>query len=132
MSNSLVSIGPEKFAAIRSNFDHEIIPLPYGQEIFLLQCHVAGTSYLQIDEIEQELLPGDNLFLQREPDNIIDELAILIKDKEGNRLGYIPWGKNEILARLMDAGKYIFAKLEEKDWVNEWLKLTIKLYLRDL
>ena len=44
----------------------------------------------------------------------------------------MPKDKNEVLSNLMDAGKLIFGKLIEKDWVDDWLKLDVQLYLRDL
>ncbi len=40
--------------------------------------------------------------------------------------------KNEILSKLMDAGKLLFGRLDEKNWFGRWLKLDIQVYLRDL
>ena len=37
----------------------------------------------------------------------------------------------EVLARLMDAGKLLFGRLEAKSWVGGWLKLEIRVFLRD-
>jgi hypothetical protein len=34
-------------------------------------------------------------------------------------------------ARLMDAGTLLFGKLEGKSWVGGWLKLDIRVFLRD-
>ena len=34
-----------------------------------------------------------------------------------------PRAKNEALARLMDAGKLLFGRLEDKEWQGEWLKI---------
>ena len=48
------------------------------------------------------------------------------------KLGYIPQEKNEVLSNLMDAGKLLFGKLNEKTWVDNWLKLDVQVYLRDL
>ncbi len=39
--------------------------------------------------------------------------------------------KNEVLARLMDAGKLIFGKLEAKEWIDDWLKLDVRVFMRD-
>lgn len=108
------------------------MPVPGIREIFLIEENIAGTSYVNLENIEPHLTPGDFLKLQREPDNTYDKLAILIFDPMGNKLGYIPRAKNEVLARLMDAGKFIFGRLESKEWVNRWLKITVKIFLRDM
>ncbi|MEI7820459.1 MAG: hypothetical protein WCK55_06020 [Verrucomicrobiota bacterium] len=39
--------------------------------------------------------------------------------------------KNEALARLMDAGKLLFAKLESKSRQSEWLRVGVRVCLRD-
>ena len=48
-------------------------------------------------------------------------LAIIIHNQTGEKLGYVPREKNEVVARLMDAGKMVFGVLEEKEWRDEWL-----------
>jgi hypothetical protein len=72
------------------------------------------------------------LVLQREPTNQYDPLAIMILSTAGHHLGYVPRAKNEVLARLMDAGKLLFGKLETKEWVENWLKLEVRIYLREI
>jgi hypothetical protein len=106
--------------------------LPYTQDIHLLDCHVAGTSHLDLAGVEPQLLSGDLLVLRREPDNPHDPLAILILDRRGAKLGYIPRAKNEVLARLMDAGKLLRSQLGRKAWEGAWLKLEISVFMRDL
>ena len=80
---------------------------------------------------EPELAPGAFLLLKREPANPHDPLAIMILDETGRQLGYVPRAKNEALARLMDAGKLLFGKLENKAWVGDWLKVAARIYMRD-
>ena len=58
-------------------------------------------------------------------------LAIRVYDSVGNALGYIPCITNAPLARLMDAGTQLFARLETKEWHGDWLKIDIGVYLRD-
>ncbi|MBI2265530.1 MAG: HIRAN domain-containing protein [Armatimonadetes bacterium] len=84
-----------------------------------------------IDGIEKGLAPADFLLLRREPQNPHDGLAILILDPTGRKIGYIPRVKNEVLARLMDAGKLVFGRLESKVWLHGWLRLAIRIYMRD-
>ncbi len=131
MSDSLVPFDKSILALLQDSFGKDGLALPFVQEIFLMQCHVAGTSHLDLEEVEESLEPTDLLLFKREPDNPYDELAILIFDQSGNKLGYVPKAKNEVIARLMDAGKLLFGKLEKKNWFDEWLKLDIRVYMRD-
>lgn len=131
MSSELVPFDPKMLALLNGSFGKDGLALPFVQEIFLMQCHIAGTSYCDLDEIETALHISDLLIFKREPQNPHDELAILILENSGNKLGYVPRSKNEVLARLMDAGKLIFGKLEAKEWIGDWLKLEIRVYMRD-
>lgn len=47
-------------------------------------------------------------------------------------MGYIPRAKNEVLARLMDAGKLVFGKIEGLEKFNKWLKISIRVYMKDM
>lgn len=71
------------------------------------------------------------LALKREPQNPHDALAIMIFTEEGHHLGYIPRAKNEALARLMNAGKLLFGRLESKEWQGAWLKAQMRVFMRD-
>ena len=101
-------------------------------EAFTLECHVAGMAYRDLNEIEPALRAGDELTLRREPDNEHDDLAIQILTADGTHLGYVPRAKNETLARLMDAGKFLFARLTEKRREKRWLKIDIQIYMHEL
>lgn len=105
---------------------------PFAKEIFLIETHVAGTSFVPIREIEPTLAEGDTLVLRREPGNEHDPLAILILSGQGRKVGYVPRDRNEILARLMDAGKLIFARLEGKQWKGDWLRIKARVFMRDV
>lgn len=105
---------------------------PFQREIFLIDTHVAGTTYVEdIDAIEENIVKGTKLNFFREKDNKYDELAIIIKDEKGNKIGYVPKDKNEVLARLMDAGKLIYGIVEDKEYIDNWLKIDISIYLKD-
>lgn len=131
MSN-LVLIEPYLIGLVQGSFQSNGMPMPYVQEIFLLECHIAGTSYLDLKDLEPSLLINDLLIMKREPENKHDEHAILILTQKGERLGFIPREKNEVIAHLMDAGKIIFGKIIEKKWHGNWLKMMIQIYLREL
>lgn len=108
------------------------LPIPFEQEIFLLEVQIAGTSH--IDYIELTLMhmqAGDRLTCRREPDNIHDEWAIKLYTPDGEPVGYIPKKQNQILARLMDAGKEIYCRYESQDKRGDWLRVFVNVYMRD-
>lgn len=132
MSNKLITISPKKTSVLKHHFGQNNMPMPYVSEIFLIECHIAGTSYVDVEEIEVSINQDNPLTFKREPHNKYDDLAIVVYDDSGNKLGYVPRDKNEILARLMDAGKLIYGKIKSKEWLNGWLKIKMDIYMRDL
>ena len=103
---------------------------PFSQQIFLIEAHIAGTTHIDgIEDIEPNLLDGMKLRFVREADNQYDSLAILIRDHDGNKLGYVPRNKNEILSRLMDAGKLVYGTIYKKERLDNWLKITIQIFM---
>jgi hypothetical protein len=50
---------------------------------------------------------------------------------QGEKLGYIPREKNEMPARLMDAGEWFFCKVQNKIWEGNWLKIDIEIYMKE-
>jgi hypothetical protein len=131
MEQSLAIIDPALLALMHGAFGKDGALQPFAREIMLIECHIAGTSHRDVKSMEPGLAPGAFLVLQREPGNPHDALAIMVFDTAGHQLGYVPRAKNEALARLMDAGKLLFGKLESKEWVGGWLKVETGIYLRD-
>jgi hypothetical protein len=131
MEKHLAIIDPALLALMHGSFTKDGALMPFAREIMLIECQVAGTSYRDVKSVEPELKPGAMLPLKREPENTHDALAIMIFDEAGHHLGYVPRAKNEALARLMDAGKLLFGRLEDKEWQGEWLKIGARIFLRD-
>ena len=132
MSQAMIKIDPKYLEIIRTSLDKTGLPKPFVQEVELLNCNIAGTTFLNLEDIEPKLKKHQLLVLKREPKNEYDGNAILILTENGQKLGYVPQEKNEVLSNLMDAGKLLFGKLNEKTWVDNWLKLDVQVYLRDL
>lgn len=105
---------------------------PFERDIFLFDTQVAGTSHIiGIEELEPHLKVDDKLDFFREPQNPYDNKAIVIKNSDGIKIGYVPKADNVIFARLMDAGKLLFGKITEKKMVGNWLRIDIKVYLNE-
>ena len=132
MSQAIIKIDPKYLEIVRTSLDKTGLPKPFVQEVELLNCNIAGTTFLNLKDIEPKLKKNQLLVLKREPKNKYDDKAILILTEDGQKLGYVPQERNEILSRLMDAGKLLFGRLDEKNWVDRWLRLDIQVYLRDL
>lgn len=131
MEQALAKINPAVLALMHGSFGKNGALQPFARETMLMECQIAGLCHHQVKVVEPKLMPGDMLPLRREPDNPNDPLAIMILTEAGEHLGYVPRAKNETLARLMDAGKLLFAKLESKSWQGDWLKVQTNIYLRD-
>ena len=111
------------------------IIMPFVQELFLLECEIAGTGFVKdIEGKAQALTEGTVVSLVREADNKYDKLAIRIDNASGEKLGYVPRKKNEILARLLDGGKMLYGKVAEVEFseFSSWITITIKIYMKDL
>ena len=132
MENSLVPIDPALLALMHGSFGKDGALMPFAREIMLIECSIAGTSYRPVKDLEPSLVPETFLVLKREPGNPHDDLAIMILTEAGEHLGYVPRAKNEALARLMDAGKLLFARVEDKAWHGEWLQVDVRIFLRDV
>jgi hypothetical protein len=130
MDNNLVPYDPKKIELIKREGE---MPLPYSNEIFLMDCHIAGTSYVDdMDALFPGLQIGQKLLLRREASNEHDGLAILVLTESNQKLGYIPRAQNEVVSRLLDAGKMLFGRITFKEDEYGWKKIDIKVFMRDL
>ena len=110
------------------------IIMPFVQELFLLECEIAGTGFVKdIENKSRALTVGEVVSLVRETDNKYDKLAIRIDNAEGSKLGYVPRKKNEVLSRLLDGGKLLYGKVSEVEFseFSNWITITVKIYMKD-
>ena len=104
---------------------------PLSKEILLFDSYIAGTMHLEDASILDELKEGDKLALQREPENRFDENAIIVLNEKKQKLGYIPEKDNVVFTRLMDAGKYLIARVDTMVTKGSFKQIGIKIYLVD-
>ncbi|MCE5205959.1 MAG: HIRAN domain-containing protein [Porphyromonadaceae bacterium] len=127
METGIAKLTPELLALIGTGGVKAIAP--FTREIFLLDIVVSGTSFCkQIDILEPQLNPGTVLKMIRHPENEYDELAIGIYFRE-MRIGWVPQELNEVISRLMDAGKAFFCRIQSCKRKNHWLRLDAKIYM---
>lgn len=92
---------------------------PKEQRILVLKTGLAGAKFHVKDDAEREklnnLTPGTQLLLYREPENEYDKWAIGVYLTEEDQIGYVTKFKNETIARLMDAGKRFIAITDDPE-----------------
>ena len=57
MNQEIVKIDPKYLEIIRTSLDKTGLPKPFVQEVELLNCNIAGTTFLNLDDIEPKLDP---------------------------------------------------------------------------
>jgi hypothetical protein len=102
----------------------------FKQDILVLQCIVAGTSHQALDSVESSLRGAVKLEVVREANNQFDPFAVALHF-QGVKIGYVPRDKNEVIARLLDAGKTFFAVIQASDREGKWLKLDVRVFIQD-
>ena len=89
------------------------LPLPAtAQQVRLLvqSSPLAGFNYHQAPEVWRGMRVGDALRLEREADNVWDQLAVRV-EWQGHKLGYVPRARNAALAWVMDRGEVLDARI---------------------
>ena len=133
MADDIIKI--DNWSNIAKLDDGNGVIMPFIQELFLIECRIAGTSFVEdMEERAQKLTAGATVSLVREVNNAYDSLAIRIDDANGKKLGYVPRKNNEILARLLDGGKLLFGKVISIEFSehSSWVCITIKIFMKDI
>ena len=130
MANELIIGKKDTLSLISDNPLGELIK-PLSREILLFDSYVAGTSYIKDESVFDDIKECDKLILQREPENRFDENAILVLDGKKRKLGYVPEKDNIVFTRLMDAGKYLIAKVKSYEPKGAFRQINISIYLVD-
>jgi hypothetical protein len=87
-------------------------PCAWGAEavIIVQRSPLAGYRHYGGGEVLRDLKPGDRLELVREPANPYDANAVRVEWR-GVKLGYVPRRDNAAVARQMDRGMALEARL---------------------
>jgi hypothetical protein len=123
---SLVKVSPGLLSALSKGVSLDV----FSKEILVLECLAAGTSFRKLDKVQDELNEKVQLTMKREGNNEFDPFAIGLWYQD-TKVGYIPKAKNEMPARLMDAGKQFYATIAGKEMEGNWLRLDLKVILKD-
>jgi hypothetical protein len=98
-------------------------------KILVQSSPLAGSQYYAAARMWNSIKPGDRLTLTREPDNRHDRNAVRV-DWNGQQLGYVPRAENRAVARALDAGEKLEARVSVlRDDPDPWKRVEFEVYL---
>lgn len=87
------------------------LPADAAETVFIVQrSPLAGFRHYDGPDFWRDLRPGDRLELVREPENPYDSGAIRVEWR-GRKLGYVPQRDNAAIARQLDHGIPLEARI---------------------
>ena len=91
---------------------------------------LAGFQYYQGRQLWEEMKVGDPLTLVREPGNPHDGNAVRVEWR-GRKLGYVPRRENQSVARHMDRGGNVEARVSKlTQHRNPWQRIEFEVFVR--
>ena len=103
---------------------------PMSRDILLFTTKIANTYKLKDNLSLLKLIIGERLFFKRGQSKYEDNQIIINNDK-GELVGYVPEVDSSIFARLMDAGKMLFAIVKSISHTSSVPLIEIEIYLQD-
>lgn len=97
--------------------------------IIVQQSPLAGFQYYEGKDLWNMMRVGDTLQLKREPQNPHDANAVRVLWRN-EMLGYIPRRENSDVARQMDRGAPVKARIVRlKEARNPWQRIEFEVYV---
>jgi hypothetical protein len=98
-------------------------------KILLQSSPLAGFQYHEGKQLWPQMKVGNPLALVREPDNRHDRNAVRV-EWQGHMLGYVPRADNAAVARLLDRGTRLEARIVRlQDSSNPWERVLFEVYV---
>lgn len=85
---------------------------PIQARIAVQSSPLAGFRHYEAPNLWSEVRAGDELALVREPDNPHDRNAVRVEWRSF-KLGYVPRAQNEAVARMLDRGTRLVARVSK-------------------
>jgi len=90
---------------------------------------LAGFQFYSGKGVWERMRVGDELLLVREPENAHDGNAVRV-EWQGEKLGYVPRRENAHVARQMDHGAIIKARIVKLvEHRNPWQRMQFEVYV---
>ncbi len=91
---------------------------------------LAGFQFYRAKQVWDEMRVGDPLALVREPDNAHDTHAVRVEWR-GQVLGYVPRRDNHAVARHLDRGVKVEARISRLlEHRNPWQRIEFEVFVR--
>jgi len=98
--------------------------------ILVQSSPLAGFQYHEGKALWGQMQVGDALTLVREPDNEHDPRAVRV-EWQGHKLGYVPRKENEAVARQLDRGNKLEARIVQlRKHRDPWKRVEFEVFLR--
>lgn len=98
--------------------------VPKSKSIPLLDFTVAGTTFCkELDKNNGDFIHEGMMLTVKREDNKHDVNAIALY-VDDIKIGYVPKSQNPVLAKLLDAGKVLVAKVSEAHYKDGWEKIN--------
>ncbi|WP_124951471.1 HIRAN domain-containing protein [Sulfuriferula thiophila] len=98
-------------------------------QILVQSSPLAGFQYYAGKAMWDEMHEGDALTLVREPDNVYDARAVRV-EWQGRKLGYVPRRDNAAVARMLDNGTAMNARITRLTKSrNPWQRILFEVYV---
>ena len=98
-------------------------------KILVQSSPLAGSQYYAAARVWNDIRIGDRLTLTRETDNRHDRNAVRV-DWQGQQIGYVPRAENSAVARALDAGEKLEARVSKRrDDPDPWRRIEFEVYL---
>jgi len=98
--------------------------------ILIQSSPVAGFQFHEGKQLWDQLKVGDPLTLVREPDNPHDARAVRV-EWNGHMLGYVPRAQNDAVARQLDRGNKLEARIVRLTRHRDpWKRIEFEVFLK--
>ena len=98
--------------------------------ILVQSSPVAGFQFHEGKQVWDQLKVGDALALVREPDNAHDSRAVRV-EWNSHLLGYVPRAENDAVARQLDRGNKLEARIVRLTKHRDpWKRIEFEVFLR--
>ena len=98
--------------------------------ILVQSSPIAGFQFHEGKQVWDQLKVGDALVLVREPDNVHDARAVRV-EWNGHMLGYVPRAENDAVARQLDRGNKLEARIVRLTKHRDpWKRIEFEVFLK--
>ena len=98
--------------------------------ILIQSSPVAGFQFHEGKRVWDQLKVGDALALVRQPDNAHDARAVRV-EWNGHLLGYVPRAENDAVARQLDRGNKLEARIVRLTKHRDpWKRIEFEVFLK--